>query len=355
LNSKVKSQKSEAKSGTCRLTRRQWLSVAFLLATGCGRYADFALPGLTGTPQAITFNFSFRPAPVLTRGATGDFDAHDALNPAIVNRDGIYYNLYSGYDGKTWRTGLATSSDGLDWHKQGVVLAPDPRTWEADYIAANGAAMLVEGRFWYWYVAGPEELPRLGLARSTDARQWNKDPAPVLDPGPRGSWDERGVADPYVIRSGVYFYLYYLGQDRARRQRLGVARSRDGVRWEKLRTNPILELGEDGTFDENGLGEPAVWEWQGEYWMIYTGRDRDERRRMGLARSRDGVAWRKLPAVFAGQESWNDAVVCDPEVERRGETVRVWFGGGNVRHPVGNLNGQIGTGALVPAGVTLSK
>ena len=94
--------------------------------------------------------------------------------------------------------------------------------------------------------------------------------------------------------------MYYLGQDRAARQRLGVARSPDGVHWEKLRANPILELGGRGAFDEAGLGEPAVWQSHGFYWMLYTGRDIKENRRLGLARSTDGVHWTKLPAVFAG-------------------------------------------------------
>ena len=57
------------------------------------------------------------------------------------------------------------------------------------------------------------------------------------------------MADPYVIRAGRSFYMFYLGMDRARRQRLGVAISDDGVSWYKLRANPILELGEYGAFD----------------------------------------------------------------------------------------------------------
>ena len=90
--------------------------------------------------------------------------------------------------------------------------------------------------------------------------------------------------------------------------------------------------------------------------MLYTGRDRDERRRMGLAQSRDGVAWEKLPAVFAGEQPWNAEVVCDAEVERAGGAVNVWFGGGDVRHPDGNLNGQIGDWhASCPFGATLGK
>ena len=38
----------------------------------------------------------------------------------------------------------------------------------------------------------------------------------MLDTGPRGSWDERGVGDPYVIQVEGWYYMYYLGQDRAR-------------------------------------------------------------------------------------------------------------------------------------------
>ena len=44
--------------------------------------------------------------------------------------------------------------------------------------------------------------------------------------------------------------MFYLGEDRAGRQRLGVARSLDGEHWQKLRSNPILEAGKYGSFDE---------------------------------------------------------------------------------------------------------
>jgi predicted GH43/DUF377 family glycosyl hydrolase len=220
-----------------------------------------------------------------------------------------------------------------------------PQGWEGNYIAANGSALTVGSEFLYWYQV--EKLPRIALARSRDGLTWSKHPRAVLDPGPRGSWDERGVADPCVVRFGGVFYLFYLGQDRARRQRLGVARSTDGIVWTKLRANPLLELGEAGAFDENGLGEPAVWFSNGSYWMLYTGRDRNEYRRMGLARSQDGVQWEKLASpVLSGGEAWNEKVVCDGTVEVTPQGVRVWFGGGNLPRPDERLNGQIGYGFL---------
>ncbi|HWB82970.1 MAG TPA: hypothetical protein VG675_02435 [Bryobacteraceae bacterium] len=336
------------------MTRRQarpamGLAALFWLAAccGCGKYADFRLPPVWNGNSLASFSFEPEAAPVLSPG--DGWDSSDVLNPSVIAKNtgpDRFLNLYSGYDGRTWRTGLATSEDGIHWRKAGMVLQPDPRTWEGPYIAANGSALFDGDQFWYWYQAGPDGRPRIGLARSRDARVWHKEPAPVLETGPRGAWDEIAVADPDVLHIGTWFYLYYLGQDRAARQQIGVARSKDGVHWEKLRSNPILELGPYGAFDERGLGEPAVWAARGFYWMLYTGRDVSEQRRLGLARSTDGVHWRKQAPVFNGSAAWDSKVICDPSVLVDGGTIRAWFGGGDVASPDQNLHGQIGVANL---------
>ena len=338
-----------------RLPRSVCAATLTLVAlTGCTRYRDFNLPVQHGTGTA-KWSWEVHPEPVLRKGSSGEFDSVDALNPSIVHTAAGYFNFYSGFDGKTWHTGLSISPDGIEWNKRGRVMSPDAATWEGDYIAANGSVIEVDGEFWHWYQAG--RVPRIGLARSKNGVQWMKEPDPVLPLGTRGSWDERGVADPYVIRVNGTLYMYYLGQDRARRQRLGVATSADGYRWYKLRSNPVLELGAPGTFDELGLGEPAVWSQHGSYWMLYTGRDRQENRRLGLARSHDGVTWTRVTdtAVLAGSAPWNAKVVCDPSVEMRDGLVRVWFGGGNRPEPAENLDGQIGLAILNLSAGTLAK
>ncbi len=321
------------------------LSILSLACFGCG-YADFRLPELAPAEPQVSYDWEPRDTPVLPHGEAGAWDSHDALNPSVVRRSGVYYNFYSGFDGSTWRTILATSGDGLSWKKEGVVLSPDSAAGEGDYIAANGDALFDQGRFWYWYQAGAKDMPRIGVAQSNDGRKWRKSAFPAIGYGPRGSWDERALGDPYAIKMGSYFYLFYLGEDRGRRQRLGLARSLDGEHWEKLRTNPILELGKYGSFDEMGLGEPAVWVAHGYYWMLYTGRDAQENRRLGLARSTDGVHWAKLPAVFQGSRPWNSRVVCDPTIELLDGRLTVWFGGGDRASPDENLNGQIGVASL---------
>jgi predicted GH43/DUF377 family glycosyl hydrolase len=265
------------------------------------------------------------------------------LNPSVVRFKDAYWNLYSEFDGRAWHTAAATSADGFAWTKLGRVLSP--QGWEGSY-AANGSALIVGDEILYWYEGGSPL--QVALARSRDGRNWTRQGEPVVPLGPAGSFDESAVADPYVIRDGDRFYLFYLGQDRARRQRLGIARSADGITWEKLRSNPILELGAAGSFDETGLGEPAVWTSGGQWWMLYTGRDKGERRRMGLARSADGVRWERIPNfVIAGTNPWDSQVICDPSVEQMPDgTLRVWFGGGDVARPDQGLHGQIGVGVL---------
>ena len=82
--------------------------------------------------------------------------------------------------------------------------------------------------------------------------------------------------------------------------------------------------------------------------MHYTGRDTAENRSQGLARSTDGVRWQKLRTVFSGNQPWDAKVVCDPTVEVDGGVIRVWFGGGAVASPDENLHGKIGLAMLRP-------
>jgi predicted GH43/DUF377 family glycosyl hydrolase len=317
---------------------RRLVALVALGLAGCGRYADFSLPD-PGPAEAGAYRWQARPAPVIPNQAV------DTLNPSVFPWQGRLANLFSVFDGSTWRTAVAQSADGFTWGPARTVLSPDAATWEKGYIAANGATVVFHGELLHYYQAGA--AAQIGLARGTALDHWKKEPRPVLAYGPRGAWDERVTADPDVFEAGGRLYLYYLGEDRARRQRLGLATSDDGLKWTKLRSSPVLELGAGGAFDENGLGEPAVWRAHGAWWMLYTGRARDEVRRLGLVRSRDGLHWKPTGLIIEGGEAWNSKVVCDATVIAEPERVRVWFGGGDAAQPAEHLHGQIGYGELL--------
>ncbi len=288
--------------------------------------------------------------PVISQGDKDSWECVDVLNPSVVLWNGKYYNYYSGWDGYTWRTGLAVSEDGTNWtKKESPVLDIRENDWDNTYIAANGSAVVYDDSVYYYYQGENKATmqPSIGLAISGDGESFtDRMSEPVLEAGEAGNFDECGVADPYVIEFGQMLYMYYLGIDRFGVQRLGIARSADGISWEKNSSNPIMDVGVSGAFDENGLGEPSVIYKAPYFYMLYTGRDAQENRNIGLAVSLDGVHFKKYnyTGIFnLGESQWADKVMCDTTLLKLDSgKIAIWFGGGNVASPDQNLNGQIG-------------
>ncbi|WP_237710281.1 hypothetical protein [Rhodanobacter fulvus] len=330
-----------------------------LLLAGCNEPPRDAFFTLSSLPQEPATQAPFRisettGAPVLTRGPAGAWDSVDVLNPSVIRFKGKLLNFYSGFDGESWRTGLATSDDGMHWAKFGgnPVLSPG-HSWDSQYIAANGAAIAWKGRILYLYQGQDAQgITRIGLATTSDGERLAKANRPVLDVGRPHAWDGKAVGDPYVIVRGSKLYLYYLGMDEHNIQRLGVAMSSDGERWTKFAGNPILDVGAASTFDENGLGEPSVVFSAPFYYMIYTGRSASESRDLGYAISSDGVSWKKMSTagVFTDRKGWNDKVICDSTILGNDDgSFTVWYGGGDVARPDERIDGQIGRFSLTLA------
>jgi len=87
--------------------------------------------------------------------------------------------------------------------------------------------------------------------------------------------------------------LFYVGLDSLGASRLGVASSRDGIHWAKYSRNPVLDLGDPGSFDEKGVREPMVLPISRGLALFYTGHDARGARRIGFALSPAGIRWRK--------------------------------------------------------------
>ena len=93
----------------------------------------FTLETLSHLPTNAPFRvISKSEAPVLQRGRPGEWDSVDLLNPSIIRKGGILFNYYSGFDGTSWRTGLATSLDGIHWTKyaQNPILDLTSHGWD---------------------------------------------------------------------------------------------------------------------------------------------------------------------------------------------------------------------------------
>jgi predicted GH43/DUF377 family glycosyl hydrolase len=61
---------------------------------------------------------------------------------------------------------------------------------------------------------------------------WSVDPDPVLNPGPKGAWDEQGIFWPCVVQEDDSYRMYYTGKN-LMDNAIGFATSPDGINWTK--------------------------------------------------------------------------------------------------------------------------
>jgi pimeloyl-ACP methyl ester carboxylesterase len=145
----------------------------------------------------------------------------------IKTSEGSYHLWYTGMD-SFWnlRIGYATSPDGINWTKQNggqpVIIPTEP--WELSNVSYPNI-IYEDGLYQMWYGAGVGDMPtQIVYATSTDGVHWDKpaDKNPVFGLGSGGSWDDVGLASPFVLKQGNNYKMWYSGFDGSR-WRIGYA------------------------------------------------------------------------------------------------------------------------------------
>ncbi len=147
------------------------------------------------------------------------------------------YGCYPGQGGYEMRPGyegVASSDDGLTWRRAKnapiqSVQDPDCGAWEKDCIYQP---WLVEyrGRFFDFYNAANGGTEQTGLAFSTDLLQWMRYPANPVIRNREGGFDAQFASDPKVFRDDDHWTLFYFGVGRGGAH-IMAAFSRDLVHW----------------------------------------------------------------------------------------------------------------------------
>ncbi len=286
---------------------------AALAAAGCAAAAWAAPPILspTGFPGWQTRNVAF--PFVLADRAAGGYRMFYAGSPA---------GRVNASTWERWVTLTATSRDGLKWRfpddyapvvhahvfAEGEVADPAALAARFDSVAAFGASVVRDAAgFTMWYTgwngshvaaeAGGRDVGHaIGRATSPDGAAWTKQPGDagggaVLAPGPPGEPDAQGAGQPFVVREGGAYRMWYECSDGAR-WRICAATSADGRGWSKA--GVALDLGPEGAPDALGLRNPVVFRRGAEYELWYQGEGPGRPRfRVLRARARDGRTWRR--------------------------------------------------------------
>ena len=199
--------------------------------------------------------------PVLDVGEAGDWDKEWLDTPGIL-WDGSEFKLYY-YGDSTYAQGLdntaiglATSPDGINWSKQGIVLEMgEPESWEGHHIELPAVHYVESSELYAMLYSGMDRTNyplsgyiQIGLALSLDGYDWFKWPDnPVIEHGTYPAWNDIGVGGAAFIETEGIFEMWYTGIQMVDEPysswdslKVGYAVTLNGTSWIQYPGNPVL-------------------------------------------------------------------------------------------------------------------
>ncbi|MHC4561449.1 MAG: glycoside hydrolase family 130 protein [Planctomycetota bacterium] len=202
--------------------------------------------------------------PIIDIGPAGALDDQHVLDPAAVEHGGCVLLYCSAVGSGPDSVGMSISyDDGLTFRKFGQMF-----TGRAPEI------VIKDDLVYMLYQKYLDDHYEVFLAKSADGVKFEEiQDAPVLAPGPAGSWHSFDVCTPRVEESDGAYYMVYAGSATKCDvpDGFGLARSTDLVNWEQHPGNPIFALGGDNDADGGGIWFPALIETDDFFAMLYEG------------------------------------------------------------------------------------
>ena len=266
--------------------------------------------------------------PVISSTAGGGYYS---LSPSVsfnsaTNQYRMWFTSYNG----TWRISMATSSDGTTWtpHFGNPVLVGDGGVFESNGVAYADVVSVNDSLRMYYTAIDATGGSAISLAISADGIHWSKYSGNPLLTRQAGTWESTNMHDPKVYFDGLAYTMFYVGYD-GNRARTGMATSVDGITWTRNSSNPILQEGPPGSWDQGAALLNSFVFHDGKFYVFYEG-SFPISTLVGLATSTDGVTWTKYPGnpVFVGGSpgSWDSRIYIG-SMRIRNDQLQYWYSG----------------------------
>lgn len=166
-------------------------------------------------------------------------------------------------------------SETIVWRKRGHIFSPSGQAgWMLSH-SQGPTPLLLEGRMRIFFSSRPQQncsLPTFIDVNPEEPRQiLSVNDNPILDLGEPGTFDEHGIIPKQVIRKDGRYLLYYIGWSRRTETpyslAIGVAESSDATQFHRCFRGPVLGLEKD---DALSTTAPGLIEESGLLHMFYT-------------------------------------------------------------------------------------
>ncbi|CAM9465141.1 unnamed protein product [Ectocarpus sp. 4 AP-2014] len=209
----------------------------------------------------------------------GDYEETDVQAEFGLSNPVVCGDSNAPPKGVRMRIGVALSQDGLNWcrvegeHPTGACVdVGGSGEWDRLFVGWPVVINHMEKEFrMYYHALDPDTKKfRVGMATSQDGLAWEKK-GPVFDGGSEGSFDERGAGRRRIVMHKGVYHMVYEGVDKDGVHALGLATSKDGIKWERHSDQPIFERSPPGSgaWDAGGVSNPEIVETDGGMWYLY--------------------------------------------------------------------------------------
>jgi predicted GH43/DUF377 family glycosyl hydrolase len=258
-----------------------------------------------------------------------------AKDPKIVSFKGSYWMYYSipGQNNNGWHIGIAKSTNLTQWDKVGE-LNP-AAVYEVNGLCAPGAFVKGDTLHLFYQTYGNKKKDAICHAWTTNGIDFKRDASnPIFNPTgdwtcgraidaevvvfdnkyllffatrdtsftiqkqgvayadlssnfskndwkqignesimtPFLDWEKKCVEGASCIKKGKYLYMFYAGGYNNEPQQIGIARSKDGINWKRKSKKPFLTNGLSGSWNESESGHPDVFkDNDGKHWLFFQG------------------------------------------------------------------------------------
>ena len=178
---------------------------------------------------------------------------------SVIKDGGSFFMIAYGADEQEFA--IYKSSDGNRWGYSNIVLdlfGTEITKIDGPYLFKDDATYRL---FFQGKING--EIYAIFEAKSANIDgPYTFTPEPVLLSVDPNEWDGGFVMHPWVVKADKTYYLWYSAHNGTDPQRIGMAKSEDGINWVKSPGNPIFD-------PATGYAEPSVIT-DGETWQMWT-------------------------------------------------------------------------------------
>ena len=231
---------------------------------------------------------------------------------------------------------VSFSEDGIHWGDLTVTLAANPESGWENIVNRNCILPDPKGGGWLMWYTGQDIGGRgrswIGVARSDDGirfERFRRDP--VL--APETDFEKQSVMNPFVMYENGRFRMWYAAGETYEPNVICYAESDDGIHWTKYAGNPIFGANPEKEYEQNRIGACDILkEDGGGYLMFYIGYRDINTACVCAARSKDGITgWERVPEnplVLPTPGEWDQDSCYKPTAVRAEDgTYRIWYNG----------------------------